>query len=287
MCRKRLASEPADVQSKVQLVLADMRDFSFSRKFKLITIPFRAFQHLTTSAGQLACLENVRRHLADGGVLILDLFNPSLDALVNRPTGEELDEGPEFYTTDGRRIIRRFRTVAPDRFQQVNQVELIYYVRHPDEREERLVHSFAMRYLFRFEAEHLLARAGFEVEHVYAGFDKSAYGSSYPGELILVARAAKRPEATDEKRALLRHFLGALAYRTQKALRGAPPAFASFDPGQQGTPSAGVAAAYEQRVGVRQDAFYGRQLLRRGTRRHGGGGRAVSRHDRGVGRAPR
>jgi SAM-dependent methyltransferase len=233
VCRKRLANEPADVQSKVQLVLADMRDFSFSRKFKLITIPFRAFQHLTTSADQLACLENVRRHLADGGVLILDLFNPSLDALVNRPTGEELEEGPEFYTTDGRRIIRRFRMVAPDRFQQVNQVELIYYVRHPDEREERLVHSFTMRYLFRFEAEHLLARAGFAVEQVYAGFDKSAYGTSYPGELILVARAAGSPKAADEKRALLRHFLGALAYRTQKALRGAPPAFASFDPGNK------------------------------------------------------
>jgi hypothetical protein len=38
---------------------------------------------------------------------------------------------------------------------------------------------------------------------------------------------------TDPKRALLRHFLGALAYRTQKALRGAPPAFASFDPGHR------------------------------------------------------
>jgi hypothetical protein len=32
----------------------------------------------------------------------------------------------------------------------------------------------------------------------------------------------------DEQRALLRHFLAALAYRTQKALRGAPPSFASF-----------------------------------------------------------
>jgi len=32
----------------------------------------------------------------------------------------------------------------------------------------------------------------------------------------------------DEKRALLRHFLAALAYRTQKALRGAPARFASF-----------------------------------------------------------
>jgi len=34
----------------------------------------------------------------------------------------------------------------------------------------------------------------------------------------------------DEKRTLRRHFLAALAYRTQKALRGAPPDFASFRP---------------------------------------------------------
>lgn len=32
----------------------------------------------------------------------------------------------------------------------------------------------------------------------------------------------------DERLALLRHFLAALAYRTQKALRGAPPSFAGF-----------------------------------------------------------
>jgi hypothetical protein len=32
----------------------------------------------------------------------------------------------------------------------------------------------------------------------------------------------------DEKRILLKHFLAALAYRTQKALRDAPPEFANF-----------------------------------------------------------
>jgi hypothetical protein len=33
---------------------------------------------------------------------------------------------------------------------------------------------------------------------------------------------------TPPSRALLRHFLAAIAYRTQKALRGAPPAFGDF-----------------------------------------------------------
>jgi hypothetical protein len=32
----------------------------------------------------------------------------------------------------------------------------------------------------------------------------------------------------DEQRKLVKHFLAALAYRTQKALRGAPPEFAAF-----------------------------------------------------------
>ena len=37
----------------------------------------------------------------------------------------------------------------------------------------------------------------------------------------------------NEKRALLRHFLATLAYRTQKALRGAPPEFGNFQAGNQ------------------------------------------------------
>src|SRR6266403_1679060 len=36
----------------------------------------------------------------------------------------------------------------------------------------------------------------------------------------------------DEKRNLVRHFLAALAYRTQKALRDAPPDFGSFQAGE-------------------------------------------------------
>lgn len=35
----------------------------------------------------------------------------------------------------------------------------------------------------------------------------------------------------DEKREMLGHFLAALAYRTQKALRDAPDGFADFDAG--------------------------------------------------------
>ena len=188
VCRGRLQQEGAAVQSRVQLVQADMRDFDLGRRFTLATLPFRPFQHLVTVEEERSCLASIRRHLVDGGRLILDLFNPSLDALVNTTYGEEVGDEPEFSTPDGRRVVRRHKIVSHDRFAQVQQVELIYYVTHPDGRQERLVHAFPMRYLFRFEAEHLLARCGFEVEHLYASFGRSAYGTSDPGELIFVAR---------------------------------------------------------------------------------------------------
>ena len=37
----------------------------------------------------------------------------------------------------------------------------------------------------------------------------------------------------NESRKLLQHFLAGLAYRTQKALRGAPPSFAGFEAGSK------------------------------------------------------
>ena len=186
VCCQRLLDESEAIQKRVRLVQADMRHFSLDHRFTLVTIPFRPFQHLLTVEDQFSCLTQVHRHLVDDGVLILDIFNPSLDFLVS-PVGEECGDEPEFLTPDGRRVTCRHKTVARDRFNQVNHLELIYYVTHPDGREERLVHAFPMRYLFRFETEHLLARAGFKVVHLYADYDRSAYGSKYPGELLFVA----------------------------------------------------------------------------------------------------
>ena len=188
VCRARLGEESSDVQSRVQLVEGDMCRFDLSRKFKLITTPFRSFQHLTTVEDQRACLAAVHRHLDEDGRFILEIFNPYLEALTSDDLGEEIGQEPEFTAPDGRKVTRCHRIVERDRFNQVQHVELIYDVVYPDGREERLVHAFPMRYLFRFEAEHLLVRCGFEVEQVYADFDKAPYGSTYPGELIFVAR---------------------------------------------------------------------------------------------------
>ncbi len=190
VCRTRLTNEAADVQARVTLVQYDMRDFDLGQQFSLVTTPFRSFQHAITVDDQLSTLAAARRHLVEGGRLILDLFNPSLSYLVDEKRLGEFGEEPEFTMPDGRRVLRRARILSRDLSQQVQDVEMLYDVIHPDGRRERITESFLMRYLFRFEAEHLLVRSGFVVEAVYADYDRSAYGTKYPGELIFVARKA-------------------------------------------------------------------------------------------------
>ena len=191
ICRENLKAQAVDVQARVRLVEADMRQFKLEQKFQLVTLPFRPFQHLTSVDEQLACLGCIRDVLAVGGRMILDIFNPSLESLVRKNFGEEMAEEPEFSLPDGRKVIRRHSVTSRDVANQINYVELIYYIAHPDGRKERLVQAFPMRYFFRFEAEHLLARAGFEVEKLYGDYDMTPYGTKYPGELIFVARKAK------------------------------------------------------------------------------------------------
>ncbi len=188
VCREILKSESSEVREQVDLVQGDMRDFDLGKTFSLVTTPFRPFQHLVRTEDQIKCLKSIHRHLNPGGKLILDIFNPSLTRLADQNLGEEHETEPGFTTPDGIRVQRKDRIVERDYTHQVQHVELIYYLTHPDGREERIVHAFPMRYLFRYEAEHLLARCGFEVEELYADFQKNPYGSSYPGELIFVAR---------------------------------------------------------------------------------------------------
>lgn len=188
VCRKALEVEPPEIQDRVRLVEGDMREFDLGESFQLATLPFRPFQHLLTVEDQISCLRAIHQHLNPGGKIILDLFNPSLKHLTSDNLGQEVGAEPEFTTPDGICVRRFNKTVSRDYHNQINQVELIYYLTHPDGTQERLVHAFAMRYLFRFEAEHLLARCGYIVEAVYGDYQKTPFGEHYPGELILVAR---------------------------------------------------------------------------------------------------
>jgi len=191
VCRQALARETAAVQERVNLVTGDMSDFDLGEEFALVTSPFRPFQHLLTVEDQLSCLDCVRRHLTPGGIFILDIFNPSLTSLTADNLDQEVDEESPFTTPEGIQVSRSHKVTTRDYHNQIQNVELIYYLTYPDGREERIVHAFPMRYLFRYEAAHLLARAGFEVLNLYADYHRAPHDSTNRGELIFKAMRAR------------------------------------------------------------------------------------------------
>jgi len=174
-CRAKASALP------VTLVEADMTRFALGRTFRLAIIPFRPLQHLIAVEEQLRCLECVREHLEPGGRLVFDVFHPNLAMLVAPASDAEFEDTPEVRLPDGRTLRRAFRLTGKHRAEQVNDAELIYYLDG-----QRIVQVFPMRYFFRYEVEHLLARAGFEVAALHGNFDKSAFGDDSP-EMIFTA----------------------------------------------------------------------------------------------------
>ena len=58
--------------------------------------------------------------------------------------------------------------------------------RSADGAKERIVEPFSLRYFYRYELEHLLARAGFRLANLYGDFDRSPLRDDSP-EMIFVA----------------------------------------------------------------------------------------------------
>ena len=187
-CREKLRAQPPDVQARARLVEGAMTAFDLGEKFSLVTVPFRGFQHLLAVENQLASLECVHRHLTTHGRLIFDIFHPKLAMLHDPAFTEEREEFPEVALPDGRRFRRASRISAFRRTDQINEVQIITYVRHPDGRQERLVDAFPIRYFFRYEAEHLLARAGFRLLALYGDFDRSPLRDDSPEMVFVVER---------------------------------------------------------------------------------------------------
>jgi len=188
-CREKLAKEATETRARASLHEGDVRDFAVPSPggagFGLAIAPFRIVQHLTTTADQLQCLATIKRHLAPGGHFAFDVFNPSF-ALMVKDRSAEVEDTPERQLADGRFFRRTFRVVRVHWVEQVNEVELIYYVRAGDQ-VTRVVQAFEMRWYNVAELEHLLARAGFQVDAMYGDSDCGPLRDDSP-EIVVVAR---------------------------------------------------------------------------------------------------
>ena len=171
--------------SRITWTYGDMRDFSLGREFALVIIPFRGFLSLLSVEEQRSCLRCIKDHLAPGGRLVFDIFVPDLDMLTD-------DGSTPFHFMDvphpetGHRLViwhqNRF-----DNHSQINSARSIMEEVGPDgEVVRKLYREYQLRYIHRFEAQHLLELAGFRVEDLYGDFDRSPFDEASP-EMVWVA----------------------------------------------------------------------------------------------------
>jgi SAM-dependent methyltransferase len=168
----------------IRWLRGDMAAFNLEQRFGLVIIPFRSFLLLLTLAEQKSCLARIHQHLVDGGRLALNFFNPDLAMIASWNTAkrglwqrERLNSGRELWST------RRYLT-ADQRLEETDA-----YVTLSDQGAviARVERNLRLRYVFRYEMEHLLALSGFEVEALYGWFDGRPFDDD-SSEMVWLAR---------------------------------------------------------------------------------------------------
>lgn len=176
----------ANVSELVTFVQGDMRNFDLGRPFALVMIPFRSFLHLLHIHEQIKALTAIRKHLAPGGKLLMNVFVPKIADL--HQEAEKLSLQGVYPLANGEQVMMWDYT-RYDHFQQLCEVTRTFERTEASGTViERVVGRFTLRYIFPAELHHLLRLNGFKVVQRYGSFAKTPF-DQHSTELIIVAEA--------------------------------------------------------------------------------------------------
>lgn len=189
IAKEHISGLSAETRERIELVHGDMRSFALEKRFNLIMLPNRSFLHLLTPEDQRQALGRIRDHLADGGRLALNVFDPRLEWIVEDYKFPEspLRKHAEFIRPDtGNRVVvwatREYQPVE----QVINEDFIFEEVDGAGMAIARSYSSLTLRYVYRFEMQHLLELCGFKVEALYGNFQRGTF--RYGGEQVWVCQ---------------------------------------------------------------------------------------------------
>jgi SAM-dependent methyltransferase len=181
-CQEKLSPEDRE-----RVSVADAVHLRPGRQYALVCAPFRVLSHVHETTDQLRLLDAVQDCLRPGGAFVFDLYVPNLRMLLEG-VPEHTDFDGEY--APGRRL-RRIVTAEPgDLSTQRNRVRMSFLWEGEDG-EHRGDWAFEMRFFFRFEIEHLVARSKLVMEAVYGDFAGSPV-TAKSRELVVVCRRPER-----------------------------------------------------------------------------------------------
>ena len=187
---EKLAGQQTD--GRFELVESELTIYDLpARNFGLAVCTSNTLMHLTTAERQMAVLENAFRHLASGGWLFLDLFNPDVARLVAVNGIVELAD--EWEDSERGLHVVKWSVRSVDFAEQLQDTLFIYEETGEDGLVKRTVCPFLLRYLWRSEAELMLQQSGFAVEAVWGDF----VGGPYVAESERLTLLAKKTIAAN------------------------------------------------------------------------------------------
>ncbi|MDX1615100.1 MAG: class I SAM-dependent methyltransferase [Candidatus Promineifilaceae bacterium] len=187
--KSKLAAEPESVRQRVTVVRQPMADFSLAQPFSTI-VCCDAFFHNLTVQEQLGCLRSVADHLTPTGRFLFNVPFPTCDFIQEsiRSAGQSFSERGRYPLPDGGQLLVE-QAQAGDRLKQTITTTL-RFTRY-DAREEEIERgrsSWKSRYIYRYEAIHLLARSGLMVEKLVGDYQDGPV--TVGGQLIFQVRLA-------------------------------------------------------------------------------------------------
>jgi SAM-dependent methyltransferase len=177
--------EAGKLKGRVELLEGDMTKFDLGREFGLVFIAANSFQHLLTTEGQLACLQQARKHLRPDGVFAVSLRSPT------SVSWDEVDAAPlllNWTRTDAATgdVVMKLVAEQPDPARMVRRLTYVYDRVAKDGAVKRSVFVTELRHSTQAEIALLLQQAGMRVTHVYGDYDLSPVG--FGDDLVFVAR---------------------------------------------------------------------------------------------------
>lgn len=173
---------------KVQLVHSDLRTLELRRRYGMALVAGTSFHHLMSARDQRQALLRLAELLVPGGLLVIDLVNPSPEwlaagdgTLVHQVTAPY--PGPE-----GPDLLSKFMARTTDFGSQSERWLLIYDRTTPEGALTRYTFQMDSRLIFRYEMELLLEGAGFSTRDLYGDFDLGAYESASPHMIVVAER---------------------------------------------------------------------------------------------------
>jgi SAM-dependent methyltransferase len=188
LAREKLAAAGPEVAARAELMQGDMRSFDLGRSFDLAVIAVKSFGYLLDRRDQFRALATVAAHLRPGGLLALDLLNPTLGWL-GAPPGSVRQDLVHAVADQGITVARTETMVSTDLAAQVRVIRSAYEIVAADGSLTKRFVEWPLRFTYRFEAEHLLERAGFAIEGVYGDYQRQPYTADAPSLLLLARRA--------------------------------------------------------------------------------------------------